>query len=371
MQSHLENSLQRDIDDIRKRVIQMGELAEKALRTSLRALNERNLELAYSVILRDRYIDELEKEIDRLCQKFLVRHLPAAGHLRFVYAVMKINNELERVGDYAESIARQFLELNSIEPQPSYEKFVEIGNLSIPMLRNALQSFIDQNPELARSTREMEEKVDNIRYTIHNELVQLRDAGKLRSEALPPLMIIASRFERVADQACNIYEEVLFMTTGQDVKHEGTDVCRIVFVDERDSCRAQMAEGISKSLRLERFQFSSAGISPEPVDPKTVNFMAAKGIDISQQTSTPLNRILRLENYQVIISLCKEAEIAFPPPPTKAVSIRWHIEDPSKLEGSEEEIQAAYEKTFQYIDTHIRDLVKAILGNDNKSKEGI
>ncbi len=338
MPSQLEKSLQRDIDRIRDKVIEMGELVEHALRSSLQALTERNRQLAYSVILRDRYIDELEKELDRLCQVFLVRQLPAGGHLRFVYAVIKINNELERIGDYAESIARQFQAVSSIEVPPSFDKFVDIANLSISMLRNAIKSFIEQDAELAKATMKMEKidkDVDSIRYSIHDDLVHLREAGKLPSEALPPLMIIASRFERVADQACNICEEVLFMCTGKDIKHEGKGVFRILFVDERDSCRAQMAEGIGNSLGLERFQFGSAGISPKPVDTKTVKFMAEKGIDITGQTSKYLNQIPDLEHYDVIISLCKEAEVAFPPPPTKTVSIRWNIDDPSKFHGSE------------------------------------
>ncbi|MFQ5638705.1 MAG: phosphate signaling complex protein PhoU [bacterium] len=372
MQSQLEEGLRRDIDRIRKKVIEMGGLAESALAMSVQALNEGNRQLAYSVIMRDRYIDELEKELDRLCQEFLVRQLPAAGHLRFVYAVIKINNELERVGDYAESIARQFLAVSIIEPQPSYEKFVEIANIAIPMLHNAILSFADQNAELAKATMKMEKiekEVDGIRYSIHDDLVQLRDAGKLPSEALAPLMIIASRFERVADQACNICEEVLFICTGEDIKHKGKEIFRILFVDERNSCRSQMAEAIGNALGIDRFLFSSAGISPQPVEPKTVSFMAAKGMDISAQTAKYLNRIPNLEYYQVIISLCKEAEVAFPPPPTKTVSIPWNIEDPSKLEGSEEEVQSAYEKTFQYINTHIRDLAQAILGEEINQKE--
>ncbi|MFQ5752871.1 MAG: phosphate signaling complex protein PhoU, partial [bacterium] len=319
MRSQLEESLQRDIDTIQNKVLEMGELVESALRSSLQALIEKNRQLAYSVILRDGYIDALEKEIDRLCQAFLVRQLPAGGQLRFVYAVIKINNELERIGDYAESIARQFSAVSALEPQPSYEKFQEIATLSISMLRNAVQSFVDQNAELATATMKMEKmdkQADSIRYSIHDDLVRLRDAGKLPSEALPPLMIIASRYERVADQACNICEEVLFMCTGKDIKHEGKEIFRILFIDERNSCRAQIAEGIGNSLNLERFLFNSAGISPLPVDAKTVKFMADKGIDISNQSSKYLNQIPNLEHYQVIISLCKEAEAAFPPPPT-------------------------------------------------------
>src|SRR2546428_4197179 len=150
MTSHYEESLQRDRKTIQSKVLEMSKLAQRALRDSLKALVERNRQLAYGIILRDQYIDELEKEIDRLCLEFLVRQQPAGGHLRFAYATIKINLELERIGDYAESIARQMLKISSIEPQPSYEKFVAIANLSIPMLGQAGQGFLGQKPDLAR-----------------------------------------------------------------------------------------------------------------------------------------------------------------------------------------------------------------------------
>lgn len=371
MHSIYEQSLQRDIDKIKSKVLKMGELAEEALTNSLKALNEKNQQIAYSIILRDRYIDEFEKELDRLCQEFLIRQLPAAGHLRFVYAVIKINNELERIGDYAESIARHFLKLNTVEPKFTYKKFNEIANLSIPMLRNALQSFSEQDIELAKATMKMEEKVDNIRYNIHNELMNLREKGKITLEALPSLMIITNRFERVADQSCNICEEVLYMCTGKYVKHGGEEIFRVLFVDERNACRAQMAEGIGKALGLKQFEFSSAGISPQPVDEFTIQFMAEKGIDISRQKSKYLNEIANLEDYQVVISLCEEADIAFPAPPTKTVSIRWHIKDPSQIKGPTEKKRKAYEETYKFLDTHIRDLVQAVLGDHEKNKEEV
>src|SRR5947208_4926448 len=174
MSSHFEESLQRDVKLIRKKILEMAGLAERALKSSLQALVERNRQLAYSIILRDQYIDELEKEIDRLCLEFLVRQQPAGAHLRFAYATIKINLELERIGDYAESIARQVLKISSLEPQPSYDKFIAIASLSIPMLQQAVQAFVEQNPTLARSAMATEEEVDILRNGINEALWQQR-----------------------------------------------------------------------------------------------------------------------------------------------------------------------------------------------------
>src|SRR5262245_51691402 len=136
MATYYEASLQRDLDRIRAKVSEMAGQGEQALRDCLKALLERNRTLAYAVILGDQRIDELEKELDRLCLEFLVRQQPVAGLLRFAYATIRINLELERVGDYAEGIARQVLKLTSIDAPIPFERFEEIANLSIPMLRD-------------------------------------------------------------------------------------------------------------------------------------------------------------------------------------------------------------------------------------------
>src|SRR5260370_17787985 len=122
MSSHFEQSLQQDIKFIRKKIMEMAGLAETALKTCVKALVEGNRQLAYSVILRDQYIDELETELDRLCLEFLVRQQPVAGHLRFVFTTIQINKELERIGDYPESIARQVLSLTRLETPPHSSK---------------------------------------------------------------------------------------------------------------------------------------------------------------------------------------------------------------------------------------------------------
>src|SRR6266480_3696445 len=369
MLSHFEESLQRDIKLIRKKILEMSGLAERALKSSLQALVERNRVLAYGVILRDHYIDELEKEVDRLCLEFLVRQQPAGGHLRFAYATIKINLELERVGDYAESIARQVLKISSLQPPPSFDKFIAIANLSIPMLQQAVEAFVQQDAQLAKSTMVIEEEVDLLRDGINSALMQQYQLGKIPLEALNPLLTIARRFERVSDQAKNICEEVLYMCTGEYAKHKGTEVLRVLFVDIRNACRSQMAEAIANSLGKPEFVFASAGIDPHPIDSATVTFLSEKGLDISRHQSKSVSQVPNLDHYQVIVALAQEAQKVFPPPPTKTVGLDWNVKDPSFVEGSPEEIRAAYEETFQYINTHIRDLVEAILGEQQQNGE--
>ena len=371
MTSHFEEHLQHDIDQIRDKVIVMGRLVEDALRGALCTVRDQNRQTAYSVILKDRYIDDLENELDHLCLKFLVKQQPAAGHLRLAYSVIKINSQLERVGDYAEAIARQFLILDDMDWPPGYEASVAVIETTIRMIHNAVQAFADEHAELAAETLKMEKDriVDHQRAQILTDLIREHSEGKLSSEALVPLMTIANRCERIGDQAGNICEEILYILTGEDRRQEKKHIIRVLFVDEHDACRNQMAEGISNALGLTRIKFSSAGLETESIDPKTVQFMAKKGIDISHQTQSYIDQILRPEDYHVIISLSEATEGVLLPPSSKTVSMTWHIQAPSRVEGSDEEIQTAYEHTFQYLDTHIRDFVQAILGLDLNTRE--
>ncbi|MFZ5515866.1 MAG: phosphate signaling complex protein PhoU [Candidatus Zhuqueibacterota bacterium] len=364
MSSILEERLRRGIDLIRNKVSEMAIQAERATEASLKSLTENNRKLAYAVILRDQRIDQLEKELDRLCLEFLVRQQPVAGHLRFVYATIKINTDLERIGDYAESIARQVLFISSIDRKISMNRFIEIGELAIKMLHDATRSFIDQNADLARKTIELERQVDWLRTQIRVELLQLHRDGKITLEEIIPMLVIAARFERVADQSVNICEEVLYICTGEVLKHSGLETFRVLFLSKGNSMRSQMAEGIANSLGMEQFVFTSAGLTPRLVDPRVVSYMKKKGIDISMQNSKSIQQVPNLEHYQVIILLSKEVEESAPILPAKSIMLQWLTPDPSYAEGSVDEIDKTFDKTFEYLNTHIRDFVQAVLSDE-------
>lgn len=347
----------------------MADLSERALKSSLQALVERDRQLAYMVILRDRYLDELETEVDRLCLEFLVRQQPVASHLRFVFTTIKINKELERIGDYAESIARQVLKVGTLESKVPYGRFIELGNLSVHMLHDAVQSFLNHDADLALRTMAIEERADALRDGINRDLADLHRGSQLPTEAMTPLMTIARRFERVTDQAKNLCEEVLYMCTGEFIRHPGAEAFRILFVDGGNACLSQMAEGIANALGVPRFVFSSAGVAPRSVDPRAVEFMRTKGIDISRQTAKSPEQVPHVEHYQVMIAFTQEAQAAFPAPPTKTICLTWPVKDPAEVAGTPEAVQAIFESAFQYVETHVKELVGAIVGTPSQDKK--
>jgi len=363
MPSRLEESLERDIERIRQKIREMSALAERALRDCVETLRDGDRQRAYAVILRDQYIDDKEKEIDRLCLEFIVRQQPVGVHLRRAFSAIKINLELERVGDYAESVARHLLRLGELPPPDAIrERIVEMADLAIPMLHDAIEAFLAQDPALANKVILVEPAVDELQSKLNGDLLDALRQQALQPEMLEPLANIGRRFERVADQARNVCMETIYMCTGEFAKHPGAETIRILFVGEHNACRTQMAEAIAQSLGQPRFVFSSAGLDPLPVDPRTVAFMKDKGFDLSRAAPKAIFQVPNLDHYQVIVGVAAEAKQAFPRSPRKMVYIDWSIDDPSRVEGSLEEVRSAYEAAFEFLSRHVRDLVGAVLG---------
>jgi phosphate transport system protein len=363
MSTHFEQSVERDLGRLRSELLEMAGLAARALGTSVRALVEGNRQLAYAVILRDRYIDEKEKEIDRLCLEFLIRQQPAGGLLRLAYGTIKVNLELERVGDYAESVARHVLRLNQTLPEAVTQRIVEMADLAIPMVHDSINAFIRQDADLARKTIEVEPAVDALQSKLNADLIELLRSHTIPPEMMDPLLTIGRRFERVADQARNVCMEALYLRTGEYAKHPGSDAFRILFVGEHNACRSQMAEAIGDSLNQPNFIFSSAGLDPAPIDGTTLRFMQEKGFDLSRMAPKAIHQVPDLDQYQVVVGVARQSRRAFPQSPRKMVYVDWSIDDPSRAQGSPEEIRAAYETTYQFLASHVRDLVEAVLGS--------
>lgn len=346
----------------------MLSLDEEALKRAFNAVLTRDRQLAYSVILRDQEVDSRETELDRLCLEFIMRHQPVAGHLRFIYGASKVISQLERVGDYAESIARQALIMSSVPFEVPRETYSEIAKLAVSMLHNAVRAFVDKNPDLARATMLSEPRVNQVRDHIHSQVLEWRERGDLPLEALNPLMTVARRFERVSDQATNICEEALYFATGEYMRHFPSEGFRVVFVDESHGFLSRMAELIGSRLGAARFSFSSAGIKPEDLDPQTVWFLAEKGLDVSHQRPRSFDQVPGHDHIQMVIVLSKEAERVIAYAPSKALNVRWLVPDPTNVQGTPDEIRAAYEQAYEALTTQVRDLVQAVLGNSGTSE---
>jgi phosphate transport system protein len=366
MKSYMEESLKMDIDRIRSNIVQMAGYVEDALHQCVKAFTEFDRQLAYAVILRDLYVDEKEREIDRLCLDFFVRQQPVAFPVRFAYSTVKLNLEIERVGDYAESIARMILKMKEKPNDEIINGIIKIADISTSMFHDSILSFVKQDPDLAQRAITVEESVDTLRLTLSKRLIGMLDEKTISFDMFEPLMGIIRRFERVSDQARNICMEALYMCTGEMVKHPGAEAFRVLFVDDHDRCRSRMAEAAALSFKNARFIFTGAGLNPEVVNDETINFLKTKGFDPSGTTPKSVHKIPNLDHYQVIAALSTNACKLFRQAPRKAIFLDWSIDDPSVRKGDQKEIEKAYEKTFNFIQSHVNNLVNAIVGTETQ-----
>ena len=211
--------LLRDLENLKKELLLLGSMVEDAVHKSVLSLTDRRANLAREVIEGDKEIDAKEVQVDEECHKLLALHQPVANDLRFVLAAMKVNNDLERVGDLADNLAgrAEFLaehELIEIPPK------IEIMAAAVrTMLRESLNSFVHSDTELARKVLRDDEAVDEM----HRDLYKLiggsmcQEPGRI--ELTMQLLSVSRYLERMADLATNIAEDVVFMVDGEVVRH--------------------------------------------------------------------------------------------------------------------------------------------------------
>ncbi|OGQ17844.1 MAG: phosphate transport system regulatory protein PhoU [Deltaproteobacteria bacterium RIFCSPHIGHO2_02_FULL_40_11] len=210
---------EKDLDKITETLTQMGGMVEKAILTSILALKNRDTRLAKEVIRDDAEIDQKEIDIDQRCIQYIALQQPKAGDLRFVTSAMKINNDLERMGDYAESIARQALFLSK---KPAWRPLVNIplmADIATSMVRDCLNAFVRRDTQIAYDVIQRDEEVDKMQSKVYKNLLNDMLQDKNNIERASALILVSSKLERIADQSTNICEEVIYLVTGENVRH--------------------------------------------------------------------------------------------------------------------------------------------------------
>jgi phosphate transport system protein len=210
---------QQSLDDLKERLLMMAGMAEQAIQRSIEAYRTRDLSICELVFRAEPGINRLEREIDQLALDLLAMEQPMAIDLRFILSVIKINADLERVGDAAKSISDR---VRSMEQMPQADLPVDIprmAELAEEMVRKSLQAFIEGDADLARSILTMDDAVDAMNRAAYKALTKvMEEQSHLAPQALNALMI-SRALERVADHATNIAEDVIFWVQGDDVRH--------------------------------------------------------------------------------------------------------------------------------------------------------
>lgn len=358
---HLEQRVEQDLQALRGRLRKMADLVLTQIEDAVAAFTDDDRRLAYRVVLRDNRVDMMEDHIDRMCQEFLVRHMPVAAQLRFAIAAVKVNSELERIGDYAEGIARRVVTIANAEVMvPERQRILEMSRVAAQMLRHAVQAFLEDDTDAAARTLESDRLVNSINSEMFESLADTKSNMDLHVRFA--LLGLTNRIERIADRACNIAEEAIFAARGQIVRHMPREDIRVLFLCDHNSCRSQMAEGIARRLAPANFIFSSAGMNPQSVDRKTVEFLASRGIDISRQRPKGLADVGNIEDFHIVVTLSEGAEEERPQAPYHSVVLSWSIPDPIKAVADGKDADAAYLATFEELSNRIKDMTDGLVG---------
>jgi len=216
MQRHFDQ----DIEKLKEQILRMGAMAEDAIAQSIRALVERDSAVAERVIALDDDIDRLELEIDQFTLELIAKMQPAARDLRMVVTAMKVTPELERIADLAQDVCERALELNREAPLKPLIDIPRLAAIAQDMVRQAIDAFVRQDPDLARDVIQRDDYVDDLTEHSFRELLtyMLEDSRNI-SRAIR-LTFVGKYFERIADSATNIAEMVVYLVDGQIVKHQ-------------------------------------------------------------------------------------------------------------------------------------------------------
>ena len=211
---------QEELEQLKTRLLEMGGLAEERVRLAVKGLVDRDHDLIDQVLVGgDEPVNRLHIEIDNRCFTLLALYQPMAADLRTIVAAVKINTDLERVGDLAVNIAQRSI---SMLGRPQLKPLVDVPHMSKTvesMVRKSLDAFVQRDEALARSVLLSDDEVDELKNSVYQELLGMLESGTAPAGTAFDLIFIAHNLERVADHATNIAEDVLFLIKGIDVRH--------------------------------------------------------------------------------------------------------------------------------------------------------
>jgi len=216
----MERLLDEHLEKLKTRVIKMCSLVDEQVQFAIKSFEEENVELAQSVIDRDRKVNKYDVKIDKICQKIFALAQPVAMDLRYIMSSLTINSNLERIGDIAVNIAENVV---LIQKKPEFfhdTKLEEMFNLTKRMLKNSIDAFIGGNPELAKEVILTDDVVDRLNAENHQILKSIMKQSPENIEAAVALLVISRELERLADHATNIAEDVFFIVEAQMIKHK-------------------------------------------------------------------------------------------------------------------------------------------------------
>ena len=355
--SHLEQRLENDLNEIRNHIATMGADVEQGLENAFTALQTADEKLAFSTILSDLPINREMRKIDKLCHAFIAVHLPSAGHLRYLSAVIRANIILERIGDYAVTIARESVQLGATLMGKFADDVNQVSSDVSRALHESIIAFNEINVEKAHHAIKLAVQVEHNMDAINARLMSSRSKKKDTQEQIICLVIF-TQLKRVADQAKNLAEEAIFVETGEAKKPK---VYKILFIDQDNSCLGPMATMIANKIAPDLGAYSfQAATACDSLDPAMVKFMESSNFDLTGIRPVQLVPDREtLSHYHVLVGLNHRVQSSVETIPFRTSVLNWHGNKVPENDDKE-----SWEALYKQLAFQISDLMQLLRGEE-------
>jgi phosphate transport system protein len=356
--SRYEERLAAHKNEIRSRILAVGGRVEDAVSEAVEGLIAGDRDKCSRIMLGDLAVNRELRVVDKLCHAFVARHLPSAGHLRFVSSALRMDVALERVGDYAVTIARDGVQLTEASPPKLAAAMRALAVLGCRMLHQAMKAFAESDVELARQTKALGKEGDQAFNDVFRSL--LKDAEGRSIEDVLRYVSAFKKLQRVCDQAKNICEETLFEVLGET---KPAKRYHVLFLDARDTLLGPLAAAIAQRAFPESGVYSSVGFNAgEALAPELLGYAKRVGLDLGDKEPTELKDNLEsLGKFHVIVSLVTDGHRHIAKVPFKTAFIQWELPKMADVDG---ETSAWIRHLQRELGAEVQELMVALRGED-------
>ena len=355
-----EERLSNDLSRIRDEVAGLGAAVQTAQVNSVEAAMNGDRSLGNHTILGDHPINRKTIEITRLCHAFLATHLPTAGHLRVISSILRLVNELERIGDYAATIAREGLQLPHLPSGHLRREMEHMAEQAKVCLQQAMKSFNEKDAELARQTKSIAAESKSRGDTAFEDLVKESETSHEQIRYLFDVLILIGRLKRICDRCKNICEETIFTVTGET---KPPKVYKILFLDQENNCQSRIAQALACKRFPNSGEYASAGRREGvAMRPGLAAFLEEHGLPVGAMEGVALAPDLaEIGKYDVVVSLQGPISDYLPRQPFRTVFFDWDVgEVPDGLD--EAACGDRYLEVFREVSARLQDLIETLRG---------
>ncbi|PRQ01106.1 phosphate signaling complex protein PhoU [Enhygromyxa salina] len=356
--SHYERRLTQDLEAIREAINLVGKGVASGLERCVRAVRTDDRDMLYEIAVDDLAINRQIRAIDELCHAFVARHLPAAKHLRFISSVLRMTIALERAGDYAVTISRVVLQLETPLGDDMIKQISDMAEMAWGMLEAAVRAFLEADVELARTTKRVGKRIDRL-YDEHFQAL-IDDASQRPALQQASLLKIFGKIERFSDQGKNICDEAMFVATGE---LKAPRVFRILFYDERNDLASQLAAALAAKQFPDAGVYSSAGWAPASAPHPELASVADRFVLTVTRPRLATEFAESPVEYHVVVAINAEHE-QLPHIPYHTILLRWNDIPVPAADTPPEARAAALDALVRELNAHLSSLMERLRGTD-------